>query len=63
MAAESKPSPMTSTCDFCQHALTPDTAENVALLDHMARSPGCEEQFGYMVENLGASWPAWVSGP
>ena len=53
---------MTSTCEFCENALPRGEPENVALLHHIERNPDCEEQYGYMLENLRNSWTISMSG-
>ena len=52
----------TMHCEFCDAALPDVEPENLALLMHVARTPACNEQFGYMIENLDASWTRAMSG-
>jgi len=49
-------------CEFCDSDLTDAEPENVALLDHVKESEACNEQLGYALENLQASWTPAMSG-
>lgn len=53
---------MTVECEFCDSPLALEEPENVALLAHLKTSPDCNEQFGYMIENVHASWTPSMSG-
>lgn len=50
-------------CEFCESSLPVAEPANVALLAHVQESRACREQFGYMIENLNASWTRSMSGP
>ena len=56
-----KPHPVMH-CEFCDASLPEVEPENLALLTHVAKAPACNEQFGYMIENLDASWTRAMSG-
>lgn len=49
-------------CEFCERPLASAEPENVALLRHVGESRACREQFGYLLENLRASWTPAMSG-
>lgn len=49
-------------CDFCASTLPETDPENLALLDHVAQREDCHEQYGYLIENLNASWTRNMSG-
>ena len=49
-------------CEFCDASLPDVEPENLALLQHVAKTPECGEQFGFMIENLNASWTRAMSG-
>ena len=49
-------------CEFCHEALPDVEPENLALLTHVAEREACNEQFGYLLENLDASWTRAMSG-
>lgn len=49
-------------CEFCERPIAPGEAENVGLLRHVKESRACGEQFGYLLENLRASWTPAMSG-
>ena len=49
-------------CEFCASDLPDTDPENLALLQHIAQRQDCNEQFGYLLENLDASWTRNMSG-
>lgn len=49
-------------CEFCHSELPEVEPENLALLQHVQESQDCNEQFGYLIENLNASWTPAMSG-
>ena len=49
-------------CEFCDEALPDVEPENLALLEHVREREDCNEQFGYMLENLDSSWTKNMSG-
>jgi hypothetical protein len=49
-------------CEFCHSELPDVEPENLALLEHVQASEACNEQFGYLIENLNTSWTASMSG-
>lgn len=49
-------------CEFCTSALPETNPENLALLEHIVQSQRCNEQYGYLLENLDASWTRNMSG-
>jgi hypothetical protein len=49
-------------CEFCNQALPDSLPDNIALLSHVAARQDCNEQFGYLLENLRASWTPAMSG-
>lgn len=49
-------------CSFCASDLPDREPENVVLLDHLAKSRACGEQYGYLLENLRNSWTLNMSG-
>lgn len=53
---------MIHECEFCETTLTPEEPANVALFAHLKNSPDCNEQFGYLIENIQTSWTPSMSG-
>lgn len=49
-------------CEFCSATLPDVEPENLALLQHVAQAPECNEQLGYLIENLNTSWTKAMSG-
>lgn len=49
-------------CEFCARTIAAGEAENVVLLRHVDDSASCREQYGYLLENLRASWTPAMSG-
>lgn len=49
-------------CEFCEASLPDVEPENLALLQHVSESEACNEQFGYLLENLDRSWTKAMSG-
>ena len=49
-------------CEFCASELSDAEPENLALLEHVQESQACNEQLGYLIENLNASWTPAMSG-
>lgn len=49
-------------CEFCLGELPREEPENVALLQHVQASQTCQEQYGYLLDNLRSSWTASMSG-
>jgi len=49
-------------CEFCASTLPETDPENLALLQHLAKQQACNEQFGYLLENLNTSWTRAMSG-
>lgn len=49
-------------CEFCASSLPETDPENLALLQHIARRPACNEQYGFLIENLNTSWTRNMSG-
>ncbi|HUR70039.1 MAG TPA: hypothetical protein VM370_12400 [Candidatus Thermoplasmatota archaeon] len=49
-------------CEFCASELPETHPANLALLDHMVLSQPCNEQYGYLLDNLRASWTRNMSG-
>lgn len=49
-------------CEFCDARLPEVEPPNLALLAHVAKTPECRERFGFLLENLNASWTPAMSG-
>lgn len=49
-------------CDFCDSKLPDVEPANLALLRHVGERKDCNEQFGYLLENLNTSWTKAMSG-
>lgn len=49
-------------CEFCASSLPDTDPENLALLRHIGERQDCNEQYGYLIENLNASWTPNMSG-
>lgn len=49
-------------CDFCAEALPETDPANLALLGHLRERVACNEQYGYLLENLRTSWTRNMSG-
>jgi len=49
-------------CEFCDSELPDTDPENLALLAHITQRQDCNERFGYLIENLNASWTRNMSG-
>jgi hypothetical protein len=49
-------------CEFCAAKLPETDPENLALLEHLTQRQDCNEQFGYLIENLNVSWTPAMSG-
>ena len=49
-------------CEFCASNLPETDPENLALLEHITQRQECNEQYGYLIENLNASWTRNMSG-
>lgn len=49
-------------CEFCASALPDVEPENLALMQHVLESQPCNEQLGYLIENLNVSWTPAMSG-
>lgn len=49
-------------CEFCASSLPESEPENLALLQHISERQECNEQYGYLIENLHASWTRNMSG-
>lgn len=49
-------------CDFCDSRLTDAEPPNLALLAHVRQNAACNEQYGYLLENLRTSWTPTMSG-
>lgn len=50
-------------CEFCETPLpSADQPENLVLLGHVRDSAECGRQYGFLLENLRASWTANMSG-
>ena len=49
-------------CEFCDKTLSDAEPENIALLQHVARSAPCAEDYDYLLQNLDASWTLNMSG-
>lgn len=49
-------------CEFCDETLAREEPENVALLTHVKDNADCQEQYGYLLENLRSSWTVNMSG-
>jgi hypothetical protein len=49
-------------CEFCSSELPDVEPENLALLQHLSEREPCQEQFEFLIENLGASWTPAMSG-
>ena len=54
--------PSVMHCEFCDSELPDAEPENLALLEHVVESQPCNEQLGYLIENLGVSWTPNMSG-
>ncbi|MEA3201958.1 MAG: hypothetical protein QOE90_3386 [Thermoplasmata archaeon] len=59
---EGRRPPLRMDCEFCHSELPDVEPENLALLEHVQASEACNEQFGYLIENLNTSWTASMSG-
>lgn len=49
-------------CEFCDASLPATLPENLALLEHVRKSDGCQQGFDFMLENLRGSWTKAMSG-
>lgn len=49
-------------CEFCASNLPETDPENLALLQHITERQECNEQYGYLIENLNTSWTPNMSG-
>lgn len=49
-------------CDFCSHALPDVEPENLTLLAHLGQNESCNEQYGFLLDNLRTSWTRNMSG-
>jgi hypothetical protein len=49
-------------CEFCNKALPDADPENIALLNHVARSEPCAEGYDHLLQNLNTSWTLNMSG-
>lgn len=49
-------------CEWCGSALPETEPDNLALLGHVRESRACRDQFGYLLENVNASWTRAMSG-
>lgn len=49
-------------CEFCNSKLSVAEPENVALLQHVRERKDCNDQFGFMLDNLRSSWTRNMSG-
>lgn len=49
-------------CEFCDENLPNLEPENLALLQHVQERQDCNEQFGYLLENINGSWTKAMSG-
>lgn len=49
-------------CEFCDSSLPETDPANLALLQHIQQRQECNEQYGYLIENLNTSWTPNMSG-
>lgn len=49
-------------CDFCAGPLGDSEPANLALLAHLRQNGACNEQYGYLLDNLRTSWTRHMSG-